>query len=227
MKAHPLKTIIPLAIVCAVLLGYQYMGATWTEPTSSPTAGNVAAPLNVGTSSASNQLVQGSLGVDALAVYGDTLVTGGSLIIDQVCNADQSTCATVDELLAGGGGSGGGDDLFSGQRTITDCTDAGGEVVTVGSEQICRFNASSCSSVGGHSWQQFDNWSTTQNNSCTGTGWWGCGIGTVNTGSHAWSDIPREQVDYSTNGIKEDGDNNCISVDTATCFATVTQVGCY
>jgi hypothetical protein len=73
---HPLTTIIPLAIVCAVLLGYQYMGATWTEPTSGPTGGNVAAPINAGTSTNSVQLVQGSLGADRLAAFDDVFIAG-------------------------------------------------------------------------------------------------------------------------------------------------------
>ncbi|MAZ29913.1 hypothetical protein CL655_01385 [bacterium] len=68
-----LKTIIPLTIVCSLLVGYQYLGATWTEPGSNPPNDNAEAPINTG---ATDQVKNAGLSVDALAVFGDTLVTG-------------------------------------------------------------------------------------------------------------------------------------------------------
>tara|TARA_B100000745_G_C20078269_1_gene368304 strand:+ start:221 stop:889 length:669 start_codon:yes stop_codon:yes gene_type:complete len=222
MKSYPL-TIIPLAIACSLLLGYQYLGATWSEPTGSPPANNVDAPINVGST---DQVKNGGLSVDALAVFGDVAITsGGTLIVSNICNADQSTCGTVEEFLAtstSGGGSTPGN-LFANQHTETQCTSLGGEVVAVGGETICRFPQNSCPS----GWTNFSDWSTTENRSCTGTGYWGCSVGTVNTGSHPWSNIAPESVTYRTNGIKVDGENQCQSYTTLTCSATVTQIGCY
>lgn len=70
---HLSKQIIPLAVVCSVLLGYQYLGATWTEPTATAPNNNTEAPLNVGSD---EQVKNGGLGVDALAVFGDVAISG-------------------------------------------------------------------------------------------------------------------------------------------------------
>ncbi|HMA78064.1 MAG TPA: hypothetical protein VKP88_02890 [Candidatus Paceibacterota bacterium] len=68
---NTLKTIIPLALVCTVLVGYTYIDAQWVGPSTSPTGGNAPAPLNTGSDS---QIKSGSLGVDALSVFGDAAV---------------------------------------------------------------------------------------------------------------------------------------------------------
>jgi hypothetical protein len=47
-------------------LFYASVGLAWTAPTTNPPNGNVAAPVNVGTSSASRQDVRGTIGVDTL-----------------------------------------------------------------------------------------------------------------------------------------------------------------
>lgn len=77
MKTHPLSTIIPLAIVCSLLIGYQYLGAAWSEPgspgSSDLTGTNVDAPINVGSD---DQIKSAALGVDALYVYGDIGLDG-------------------------------------------------------------------------------------------------------------------------------------------------------
>ena len=47
----------------------------WTGPTSPPPAGNVAAPLNVGTS---DQIKNAGLGINSLAVFGNAILSGTS-----------------------------------------------------------------------------------------------------------------------------------------------------
>jgi hypothetical protein len=47
----------------------------WTGPTSPPSSGNVAAPLNVGTT---DQIKEAGLGLDALAVFGNAILSGTS-----------------------------------------------------------------------------------------------------------------------------------------------------
>lgn len=65
------KQIVPLAVVCSVLLGYQYIGATWSDPTGTPPNNNVDAPLNTGSTA---QVKNGSLSVDGLTVFGSQIM---------------------------------------------------------------------------------------------------------------------------------------------------------
>jgi hypothetical protein len=50
-----------------------FLAVAWQDPTGAPPGGNVAAPINVGTS---DQLKDGVLGVNGLAVFGNTLLSG-------------------------------------------------------------------------------------------------------------------------------------------------------
>ena len=99
-NSHPLTTIIPLALVCTLLLGYQYLGAAWSEPAGSPTSNNVDAPINVGSTA---QVKNGALSVDALAVFGDVAVTGTTSA--QQINA-AAYCDENGENCSAGGESG-------------------------------------------------------------------------------------------------------------------------
>lgn len=56
-----IRTIIPLFVLCAVLVGYSYTSGQWSEPTAAPTGGNVPAPLNAGPTA---QTKTGSLIID-------------------------------------------------------------------------------------------------------------------------------------------------------------------
>jgi hypothetical protein len=66
-------TLLALATLIAGAL------SAWTGPTATPPDGNVSAPLNVGTT---DQVKDGGLGVDSLAVFGNTILsgTGGSYL---------------------------------------------------------------------------------------------------------------------------------------------------
>ena len=53
-----------------------FIALAWTGPTSAPPNGNVAAPINVGTT---DQIKNGGLGLDALAVFGNAILSGPSI----------------------------------------------------------------------------------------------------------------------------------------------------
>jgi hypothetical protein len=51
------------------------LALAWTDPTSAPPGGNVAAPINVGST---DQVKNGGLGVNSLAVFGNSLFGGSA-----------------------------------------------------------------------------------------------------------------------------------------------------
>lgn len=60
-------------IAGVVLTGFGTAIFAWTGPAQSPPSGNVSAPINVGTS---DQVKDGGLSVNALAVFGNTILAG-------------------------------------------------------------------------------------------------------------------------------------------------------
>lgn len=102
---HTLKTLIPLSIVCALLIGYSYTDSAWSEPASGTIAAtNVAAPINVGTSAQSKN---GVLGVNGLLSFGDieadgTITASTSVNARQFCDESGGNCTAAADL--GGGG---------------------------------------------------------------------------------------------------------------------------
>lgn len=59
----------------------------WTGPTSPPPSGNVAAPLNV---SSTDQIKEAGLGLDALAVFGNAILSGASRYLNFGDSAGES-----------------------------------------------------------------------------------------------------------------------------------------
>ena len=113
------SSIVLLAVIAALLLGYQYMGAAWSEPTTTAPGGNVDAPLNVGTT---DQVKNAALGVDALAVFGDVSITGTSNLAQvnatQYCDETGANCFTS-SAVGGGGGAANPADVAFAQQGIT------------------------------------------------------------------------------------------------------------
>ncbi|MBM3272739.1 hypothetical protein FJY94_05745 [Candidatus Kaiserbacteria bacterium] len=67
-------------ILASVIIGNVFVTAlvmAWTGPSSPPPAANVAAPINVGPV---DQIKGGNLGVNGLAVFGNTLLQGSSYL---------------------------------------------------------------------------------------------------------------------------------------------------
>ncbi len=70
----------PLSFVAGISIGIVCSSAialAWTGPTGTAPANNVDAPINTG---ASAQLKSGNLGVNGLAVFGDTLLQSGAYL---------------------------------------------------------------------------------------------------------------------------------------------------
>lgn len=100
---HPLKTLIPLILICTLLIGYSYTESVWQEPAAGPIATtNTSAPINVGTTPQSKT---GALGLDNLIVFGDAEVDGTikastSVWSREYCDEGGGNC------MAGGSGVG-------------------------------------------------------------------------------------------------------------------------
>ncbi len=63
------KPLIILSLALTLLVSFDYLAA-WTVPPSNPPSGNIAAPLNTGTT---EQIKDGVLGVSGLGVFGAPL----------------------------------------------------------------------------------------------------------------------------------------------------------
>ena len=82
-----IKESVKVAIIAlAITLGVTYAFAAWVGPTATPPNNNVDAPINVG---AIDQIKDGGLGVDSLAVFGNGAFSGYVQIGDstEVCEA--------------------------------------------------------------------------------------------------------------------------------------------
>jgi hypothetical protein len=62
-------------VIGAILFSCLSIAIAWTGPTSAPPNGNVSAPINTGMT---NQVKNGGLSVNALAVFGNTILSGAS-----------------------------------------------------------------------------------------------------------------------------------------------------
>ena len=72
----------PLSFLSGLTIGTLIMGSVvsaWTGPTQTAPAGNVLAPINAGPTA---QVKNGSLGVNSLAVYGNTILNGTNLYLN-------------------------------------------------------------------------------------------------------------------------------------------------
>lgn len=123
---HILSLVASLILFSSVPLLY-----AWTSPTATPPAGNVAAPINIGTAS-QNKL--GALGLGGLAVFGKSLLTetngyslpttkpsmllgvNGAVGAKEYCDEKGQNCVTT----LGGGGSGWVDVPLSGTENFDD-----------------------------------------------------------------------------------------------------------
>lgn len=78
---------VSASIAVAVLLLGAGVAFAWTGPSEAPTGGNVAAPVNVGSTA---QTKSGTLGVNGLAVFGNTLLSGSSRYLNWGTTAGDS-----------------------------------------------------------------------------------------------------------------------------------------
>lgn len=69
----------PVSFALGLIVGTVFASAVvfaWTGPTSAPPSGNVAAPINVG---ATDQVKNAGFGVNSLAVFGNSILSGPSV----------------------------------------------------------------------------------------------------------------------------------------------------
>ena len=74
------RIISPLQFTAGLLVGavfFTVVASAWTGPTATAPGGNVAAPLNVGSIA---QVKNGVLGLNGLAVFGNTILQGSSYL---------------------------------------------------------------------------------------------------------------------------------------------------
>ena len=225
-------------IALAITLGVTYAYAVWTGPTVAPPDGNVDAPINVGEI---DQIKDGGLGVETLAVFGNSAVSGymkvgfssvscttsleGSLRFDSATQ----TLQLCSDLIWKDLGQAAPTQFLIGGRSAQGCVDLGGSLFDVGNGYICKFTAASC--PGG--WGQYQNWSNTSSRTCIdsapdcgiyGTymsGGYGC-----TTGNHpTFSNIAIETCIYGGHNPNDPSNPNLCYA--STCVAYVNEIGCY
>lgn len=97
-----LKQFIVLAVFAFILVGAQRLSATttWSDPTAAPTAGSIVAPINIGVSSSTIQIIQGKLSMDTLGVFGKAFITSQLLVASTSSNVSSSINLLVDGKTA-------------------------------------------------------------------------------------------------------------------------------
>ena len=81
----------PLSFLSGLTVGTLIMGSivsAWTGPTQTAPAGNVSAPINVGSI---DQVKNAGLGVNSLAVYGNAILNGSNLYLNFGSSVGTST----------------------------------------------------------------------------------------------------------------------------------------
>ncbi|MFW6014464.1 MAG: hypothetical protein ACOCQG_04785, partial [Candidatus Nanoarchaeia archaeon] len=119
------------------------------------------------------------------------------------------------------------DYLVNGQHTVSNCEGLGKEVVTVeGDKRVCRFEGYENTSIWGETyyinascpdgWSQYKDWSTTESDSCSD-------CTSCTTGEHNWANQEQETCTYKDYKLG----GGCSSINPPTCYADITQIGCY
>lgn len=126
-------------------------------------------------------------------------------------------------------------DLVNGWHSSTQCTNAGGTVMTDGADKFCRFNVADCRTLP-DGWVEYKLWSATSVKTCNAgncptpcnSGGQTCCVGSCTTGSHVFSNTAQETCNYKS--------SECYSYDWGTCIpnsgpnictSTYTARGCY
>jgi len=165
----------------------------------------------------------------------------GSIRYETTSNVLQY-CNSVSWVSVGAPVAGGesGNPFYGTAHTKAQCQAAGGTVTDYQTYSFCRFTQASCPA----GWTKYNNLSSTNSNTCTGTGVnFSCQNGTgsycsgtsCSTGGHAFSNATRESCGYGNGtgscrfvgGEAQEMTFNGCSVTSATCYATITSVGCY
>jgi len=223
-----LKVII-LAIVISLGLG---IVQAWVGPTVAPTGGNVDAPINVGsvTQIKTGAFWAGGLLSSAGGYFADQVGIGvvspteklevdGSVVVTGNINTSDVYLTSIGKWTS---------ELYptwlvNNQHTAANCSGAGGTVITSGANKFCKFAGASCP-VG---WVIYSNWMTTSPSYCSYPAHYPCKT-PCTTGSHAFANTARETCVYRM--YYADFYDNCFwttQTGAATCYAGITERGCY
>jgi len=112
MKLRTLFIVLPTVFVCTVLVGHQYLGGVWREPTVIPTGANAPGPIHVGSET---QVKAGSLGVSSL-------LTGGLIATSPIELQSSDPQLLLRDTSANAQDWG----LFTGQNNLKIISDRGG-----------------------------------------------------------------------------------------------------
>ena len=217
------KTIILLAVL-TLALSVNYIFAAWVGPTQAPPGGNTPTPVHVGTT---NQVKDGGLSLESLAVFGDgyfqgTVQVGNSGIDPQAgmirwtgSDLEVYTGTEWKSLTAESSST----TIISGDSV--DCTNVGGNWVDT--QGICYVPGTSCPA----DWTAEENFSTTLNNSCnSSTAGAQCSNSYTqcSTGGHVRVNQGIESCTFYNDFPS--GDGNCLGGEIVNCIATQTEIGC-
>lgn len=134
-----------------------------------------------------------------------------------------------------------GFDLVNGIHSSSQCENIGGTVVSDNGNDFCKFTTQTGTCPSG--WAQYNNWSATSSNSCnwtTGNTCYyngqsnQCAIGggplSCTTGSHGFENTSKETCAVTAViGCLDNGYQYCSITGTTplTCYADITEIGCY
>ncbi len=219
------KTPLALLLVLTFLIGADYLSA-WVAPAAVPPSSNVAAPVNT---SGTTQTKPGLLGVSEL-IAGDAIMVNradvptvdtkisltGNIAASAYCDENGQNCFTAKSIIdTFSGAASPSTDIVYGVHTQAQCTAAGGTIFNTGSVSVCRFNGVSCPS----GWTKYQQWTTTASQTCGNA----CGTRCTAAG-HAFTNLNPATCTYVPG---RDTARGCDFGGSATCTATITQVGCY
>ncbi|MBU4298836.1 hypothetical protein KJ636_02240, partial [Patescibacteria group bacterium] len=122
-----------LALILGVLatsVFVSYLVLAWTEPSSAPPAGNVSAPINVGTG---NQIKAGGLGIS-----GGFFVDSPTLVIDAVNDRVGIGTTTPSNMLTVSGSANFTGNVGIGITSPTQKLEVAGSILTTGTGDVCN-----------------------------------------------------------------------------------------
>jgi len=205
-----------LTIAFTFALSVNYIFAAWTGPIQAPPGGNTPTPLHIGTT---NQVKDGGLSLNSLAVFGNGYFQGSVQVGNSVSSPNAGTIRWTGSDLEVYDGSV-WKSLTTGDTTIitsdaTDCNNVGGNWID--EQGACYFSTQ----LGCYSgWTPKESYSSTKSVTCTGP----CrqfGDNQCNTGYHSRENKGIETCSYHPRR------NDCAwNGQWKTCSASQTEVGC-
>jgi len=157
-RTTSIKQIVMLGFALFVLVGYQYTAANWSEPSQTPTGGNVAAPINVGPTA---QTKSGRLTVQN-NLYNVRTISSNRMLSPRYCDENNNNCFDPSEVS----GSAGSFEVSIRDSCNTITSSASEDPSTCSMTCSSGWELLNCTSEGSHTGDPILDYST---NSCTGS----------------------------------------------------------